>query len=119
MNIEESPELRITELGAGVVKRATRLADGRELFYYDDPGTSLDAERAIDARTLDDRPETATMRQDVLSGDWITFATKRQNRVMMPGADADPLAPQTPTNPSEVPSRYDVAPGQLNRPPIA
>jgi len=109
VNIEESPELRITELGAGVVKRATRLADGRELFYYDDPGTSLDAERAIDARTLDERPETATMRQDVLSGDWITFATKRQNRVMMPGADADPLAPQTPTNPSEVPSRYDVA----------
>ena len=109
MNIEESPELRITELGAGVVKRATRLADGRELFYFDDPGTSLSADRAVDARTLDERPETATMRQDILTGDWITFATKRQNRVMMPSADADPLAPQTPTNPSEVPSLYDVA----------
>lgn len=109
MNTAESPELRIDELGAGVVKRSTRLADGRELFYYDDPGTTLGAERAVDARTLDARPDTATMRQDILTGDWITFATKRQNRVMMPGADADPLAPQTPANPSEVPARYDVA----------
>ncbi|MFS2279713.1 galactose-1-phosphate uridylyltransferase [Microbacterium sp. OR21] len=109
MNTAESPESRIDELGAGVVKRSTRLADGRELFYYDDPGTTLSAERAVDARTLDARPDTATMRQDILTGDWITFATKRQNRVMMPGADADPLAPQTPANPSEVPARYDVA----------
>ncbi|MEJ6553655.1 galactose-1-phosphate uridylyltransferase [Microbacterium esteraromaticum] len=109
MNTAESPELRIDELGAGVVKRSTRLADGRELFYYDDPGTTLGAERAVDARALDARPDTATMRQDILTGDWITFATKRQNRVMMPGADADPLAPQTPANPSEVPARYDVA----------
>lgn len=109
MNTAESPELRIDELGAGVVKRSTRLADGRELFYYDDPGTTLGAERAVDARALDARPDTATMRQDILTGDWITFATKRQNRVMMPGTDADPLAPQTPANPSEVPARYDVA----------
>ena len=109
MNTAESPELRIDDLGAGVIKRSTRLADGRELFYYDDPGTTLGAERAVDARTLDARPDTATMRQDILTGDWITFATKRQNRVMMPGADADPLAPQTPANPSEVPARYDVA----------
>ena len=101
--------MRADELGAGVVKRSTRLADGRELFYYDDPGTTLGAERAVDARALDARPDTATMRQDILTGDWITFATKRQNRVMMPGADADPLAPQTPANPSEVPARYDVA----------
>ncbi|WP_336645037.1 galactose-1-phosphate uridylyltransferase [Microbacterium sp. USHLN186] len=107
--MSESPELCTTELGAGVIKRATRLADGRELFYYDDPGTTLGPDRAVDSRTLDERPETATMRQDILTGDWITFATKRQNRVMMPSADADPLAPQTPTNPSEVPARYDVA----------
>ena len=31
-------------LGAGVVKRPTRLADGRELIYYDDPGTTLGPE---------------------------------------------------------------------------
>lgn len=101
--------MRIDNLSAGIVKRATLLADGRDIIYYDDPDTTLGAERAVDARTLDPRPSTATMRQDVLTGDWITVAANRQNRVMMPSADADPLAPQTPTNPSEVPSRYDVA----------
>src|SRR5690606_24836889 len=47
VNIEEPPELRTEELGAGVVKRATRLADGRELIYYDDADTTLGAERAV------------------------------------------------------------------------
>ncbi|WES66321.1 galactose-1-phosphate uridylyltransferase [Microbacter sp. GSS18] len=96
-------------LGAGVVKRATRLADGRELIYYDDPGTTLGPERGVDARTLDPRPTTATMRRDVLTGDWISVAAARQNRAFLPPAHLDPLAPQTETNPSEIPSRYDVA----------
>jgi len=96
-------------LGAGVVKRATRLADGRELIYFDDPGTALGPDRAIDERTLDPRPATATMRQDVLTGDWISIASARQNRAFLPPANLDPLAPQTPTNPSEIPSLYDVA----------
>ncbi|MFC7787369.1 galactose-1-phosphate uridylyltransferase [Microbacterium sp. MAHUQ-60] len=109
MNINKTPELRTTVLGAGVTKRSTVLADGRELFYFDDPDTTLGATRNADTRELGERPATATMRQDILSGDWITYATGRQNRVMMPGADADPLAPQTATNPSEVPSVYDVA----------
>lgn len=109
VNTDESAELRTETLSAGVVKRATTLADGRELIYFDDPGTTLGADRAVDARTLDPRGETATMRLDVLTGDWITVAANRQNRVMMPSADADPLAPQSPTNPSEVPSLYDVA----------
>lgn len=97
------------ELGAGVVRRATQLADGRDLLYYDDPDTDLGPERAVDARTLGPRPETATMRLDVLTGDWISVAAARQNRAFMPPAEFDPLAPQTPTNPSEIPSRYDVA----------
>ncbi|MDN3445516.1 galactose-1-phosphate uridylyltransferase [Microbacterium sp. APC 3901] len=109
MNTHESPELRTETLSAGIIKRATTLADGRELIYFDDPGTTLGEERSVDSRTLDPRGETATMRLDVLTGDWITVAANRQNRVMMPSADADPLAPQSPTNPSEVPSLYDVA----------
>jgi len=98
-----------TTLGAGVVKRATRLADGRELIYFDDPGTTLGPERSVDARDLAPRPETATMRLDVLTGDWISIAANRQNRAFLPPAELDPLSPQTPTNPSEIPSRYDVA----------
>ena len=96
-------------LGAGVIKRTTRLADGRELIYFDDPGTTLGPERSVDARALDPRAETATMRRDVLTGDWISVAAARQNRAFLPPAELDPLAPQTPTNPSEIPSRYDVA----------
>ena len=96
-------------LGAGVIKRSTRLADGRELIYFDDPDTTLGAERSIDQRALDPRAATATMRRDVLTGDWISVAAARQNRAFLPPAELDPLAPQTPTNPSEIPSRYDVA----------
>jgi UDPglucose--hexose-1-phosphate uridylyltransferase len=92
-----------------IVKRVARLADGRELLYFDDADTALGAERRLDERRLDPRPATATMRQDVLTGDWISIAAARQNRVFLPPADADPLAPQSPTNPSEVPDRYDVA----------
>ncbi|MCC2031638.1 galactose-1-phosphate uridylyltransferase [Microbacterium allomyrinae] len=111
MNTPEfgTPHTEAQTLGAGVVKRATRLADGRELIYFDDPGTTLGPDRAIDARDLAPRPETATMRRDVLSGDWVSVAAARQNRAFLPPAELDPLAPQTPSNPSEIPSLYDVA----------
>jgi len=93
----------------GIVKRTTTMADGRELIYFDDADTTLGPDRAADARTLDPRPDSATMRQDVLTGEWVSVAAARQNRIFLPPADRDPLAPQTPENPSEVPSLYDVA----------
>ncbi len=96
-------------VSAGVTKHVTVLADGRDLFYFDDADTTLTGDRAVDTRDLDPRPATATMRQDVLTGEWVSIAAARQNRVFLPSADADPLAPQSPTNPSEIPSRYDVA----------
>lgn len=99
----------VIELSAGIVRRDAHLADGRELFYFDDAGTALGPDRAVDSRVLDPRPDTATMRQDVLTGEWVSIASARQNRVFLPPADEDPLAPQTAANPSEVPARYDVA----------
>jgi len=92
-----------------IVKRSTLLADGRELIYFDDADTTLGPDRAVDSRVLDPRPAAATMRQDVLTGEWVSIAAARQNRVFLPPADRDPLAPQTAENPSEVPSLYDVA----------
>ena len=92
-----------------ITKRVTKLADGRDLFYFDDADSTLPQERSIDERVLDPRPETARMRQDVLTGEWVSIAASRQNRVFLPPADQDPLAPQSPANPSEIPSRYDVA----------
>jgi UDPglucose--hexose-1-phosphate uridylyltransferase len=99
----------IIMLMAGVTKHESTMADGRDLIYFDDADTTLPAERAMDARALDPRPATATMRQDPLTGEWISIAAARQNRVFLPPADQDPLAPSTPANPSEVPSNYDVA----------
>lgn len=92
-----------------ITKHAARLADGRELIYFDDADTTLAGERAVDARVLDPRPDTATMRQDVLTGDWVSIAAARQNRVFLPPDDEDPLAPASAANPSEIPSNYDVA----------
>ena len=94
---------------APITKYEHVLADGRELIYYDDADTTLSPDRKPDARVLDPRPDTATMRQDVLTGEWISIAAARQNRVFLPPAHLDPLAPATPANPSEVPDNYDVA----------
>ena len=94
---------------SAIVKRATVLADGRELIYFDDADSTLGPDRAVDTRILDPRAPAATMRQDVLTGEWVSIAAARQNRVFLPPADRDPLAPQTAENPSEVPSLYDVA----------
>jgi UDPglucose--hexose-1-phosphate uridylyltransferase len=92
----------------GISKRVDHLADGRELIYFDDAFTSLAGERAPDRRTLGPRPPTAVLREDILTGDWISIASARQARAVMPPADLDPLAPQSPTNPSEIPDMYDV-----------
>ena len=94
---------------AAITKRPHRLSDGRDLIYYDDADSALDPGRAPDLREPAPRPATATMRQDPLTGEWISIAAARQNRVMLPPAELDPLAPATPGNPSEIPSLYDVA----------
>jgi len=85
------------------------LADGRDLIYFDDPDTTLPPERSVDSRAAATRPATASMRQDPLTGEWVSIASNRQNRVFLPPAHLDPLAPSTPENPSEIPSNYDVA----------
>src|SRR5437762_5242329 len=93
----------------GIAKRVHVLADSRELIYFDDAGTTQQPDRAPDHRVLGARPPTAEMRHDPLTGEWIAVAPARQDRVVLPPAGLDPLAPQAPGNPSEIPSDYDVA----------
>lgn len=93
----------------GIAKRVYVLADSRELIYFDDADTRQPPDRAPDQRVLGARPPTAEMRHDPLTGEWIAVAPARQDRVVMPSAGLDPLAPQAPGNPSEIPSDYDVA----------
>ncbi|HEY3881848.1 MAG TPA: galactose-1-phosphate uridylyltransferase [Trebonia sp.] len=94
---------------ASITKRVTRLSDGRELIYFDDADTSLPPERATDTRPPAPRPALPVLRQDPLTGDWISIAAARQNRAFLPPAELDPLAPSTPGNPTEIPDQYDVA----------
>ncbi|MDO5700931.1 MAG: galactose-1-phosphate uridylyltransferase [Bowdeniella nasicola] len=86
-----------------VRKTATRLADGRELFYFDDSQpyvTGTTTRRLDDPRPLPDRFEGMDngpqMRRDPLTGEWVPMATHRMNRTFLPPADANPLAPARP-----------------------
>ena len=92
-----------------IARQSSTLADGRDLVYFDDPDTALPPDRAPDLREPTERAATATMRQDPLTGEWVSIAANRQNRVFLPPANLDPLAPQSPGNASEIPSNYDVA----------
>jgi UDPglucose--hexose-1-phosphate uridylyltransferase len=90
-------------------KRSAKLADGRDIFYFDDAGSSLPAERKSDSRELDPRPAPAQMRLDSLTGEWISVAAHRQTRAFLPPAHLCPLCPSTDEFQSEIPDRFDVA----------
>jgi UDPglucose--hexose-1-phosphate uridylyltransferase len=92
-----------------ITKRVTRLSDGRELIYFDDADTTLGRDRAADTRPPQPRPPAPTLRQDPLTGEWISIAAARQNRAFLPPDELDPLAPSTPGNATEVPDNYNVA----------
>jgi UDPglucose--hexose-1-phosphate uridylyltransferase len=100
------------DVAARVRRTSTRLADGRELLYFDDsePYVSGAATRRLDdPRPLPDRfapvvdadgvahPVTGPeLRLDPLTGEWIPMAAHRMNRTFLPPADANPLAPAKP-----------------------
>ncbi|WP_055548478.1 galactose-1-phosphate uridylyltransferase [Streptomyces sp. NBRC 110028] len=89
-------------------KTATRLADGRELIYYD---ARDDAVRdAVDQRPLDPISTRSEVRHDRLLGDDVAVASHRQGRTYLPPADECPLCPSRDGRLSEIPaSDYDVA----------
>ncbi|MGW7252582.1 galactose-1-phosphate uridylyltransferase [Streptomyces sp. NPDC054834] len=88
-------------------KTSTRLADGRELIYYD---LKDDAVRdAVDRRPLDRTVTTSEVRHDPLLGDAVAIASHRQGRTYHPPADECPLCPSHGDRLSEIPdSSYDV-----------
>ncbi|MGV9560830.1 galactose-1-phosphate uridylyltransferase [Streptomyces sp. NPDC003480] len=88
-------------------KTPTRLADGRELVYYD---LRDDAVRdAVDRRPLERTVTTSEIRRDALLGDSVAIASHRQGRTYLPPADECPLCPSREGRLSEIPdSSYDV-----------
>jgi UDPglucose--hexose-1-phosphate uridylyltransferase len=86
-----------------------KLFDGRDIFYFDDESSALPATRKPDTREAAERPQTAQLRFDALSSEWITVAAHRQQRAFLPPAHACPLCPTTKDNVSELPDQFDVA----------
>ncbi|MFD9445742.1 galactose-1-phosphate uridylyltransferase [Streptomyces sp. NPDC060006] len=89
-------------------KTSTRLADGRELIYYDSRDDTV--RDAVDRRPLDRTVTTSEVRRDPLLGDAVAIASHRQGRTYHPPADECPLCPSEGERLSEIPdSSYDVA----------
>ncbi|SEN10465.1 galactose-1-phosphate uridylyltransferase [Actinacidiphila rubida] len=89
-------------------KTTTRLADGRELIYYD----SADAvvRDAVDLRPLEPVSTDSDLRVDRLLGDTVAIASHRQGRTYHPPADQCPLCPSRDGRLSEIPAAdYEVA----------
>jgi UDPglucose--hexose-1-phosphate uridylyltransferase len=92
---------------SGVKKTSTRLADGRELIYYDLRDDSVRG--AVDRRPLDRTVTSSEIRRDPLLGDAVAIASHRQGRTYHPPADECPLCPSEGDRLSEIPdSSYDV-----------
>ncbi len=88
-------------------KTSTRLADGRELLYYDARDDLVRDES--DRRPLDPVSTASELRHDPLLGDTVVVASHRQGRTYLPPADACPLCPSRPDRDSEIPAAdYDV-----------
>jgi len=99
---------QVTRKAEAVKKTTTKLADGRELIYYDlDESAVRDA---ADQRPLDPTASLSEIRRDPATGDWVTVAAHRQGRTYHPPADQCPLCPSRDGQPSEIPAAgYEVA----------
>jgi UDPglucose--hexose-1-phosphate uridylyltransferase len=90
-----------------VKKTSTRLADGRELIYYDSRDDTV--RDAVDRRPLEPTVTSSQVRRDPLLGDSVAIASHRQGRTYHPPANECPLCPSQGDRLSEVPdSSYDV-----------
>ncbi|MFT4245892.1 MAG: galactose-1-phosphate uridylyltransferase [Micrococcaceae bacterium] len=84
-----------------------KLSDGRDIFFYDDE--SGKNREITDTRKNIGRPTTGKMRYDALRDEWISFASHRQTRTLLPKSSECPLCPTTSEFETEIPtSDYDV-----------
>jgi UDPglucose--hexose-1-phosphate uridylyltransferase len=87
----------------------TNLADGRQLFYFDETAGRTNV--PVDRRDITQVAGSGTMRYDALVGEWVVVAGHRQARTFQPAADASacPLCPSSEGNRTEIPSdSYEV-----------
>jgi UDPglucose--hexose-1-phosphate uridylyltransferase len=80
-----------------------RLADGREIVYFDTddtrPARSLD-----DSRDLAPTSTASEIRYDAVLDEWVAIASHRQSRTHLPPTDECPLCPSRDGHLTEVPA---------------
>jgi UDPglucose--hexose-1-phosphate uridylyltransferase len=91
-----------------VRRSAQRLADGREILFFDRPGAD---ERIVqDCRPLTPLTTASQIRRDPMLDESVVIASHRQDRTYLPPADQCPLCPSTPERHTEIPTAdYEVA----------
>src|SRR5262245_27722847 len=100
-------------------KDSGKLADGREIIYFDE-SPALHRAAAPDRRELarlpaEPPPDTegqfpaAGLRWDALAGEWVIIAAQRQDRTFLPPTEECPLCPSRDGRLTEIPADdYDV-----------
>jgi UDPglucose--hexose-1-phosphate uridylyltransferase len=90
-----------------VKKTTTKMADGRELIYYDTAGSAV--RDVTDPRPLEPTASLSEMRYDPVLDEWVAVAAHRQGRIYHPPTDECPLCPSRDGRHSEIPaSDYEV-----------
>src|SRR6185436_20157434 len=88
--------------GRRVKRTVSRLADGRELIYFDESDSAV--RDAVDRRALPPPPEASEIRYDPILDEWVAIAAHRQTRTHLPPSDECPLCPSTPGRLTEIPA---------------
>jgi UDPglucose--hexose-1-phosphate uridylyltransferase len=89
-------------------KTVSRLADGRQIIYFDEDDDAI--RELVDLRDLPPAMSRSEVRYDPLLDEWVILASHRQGRTHLPPAAECPLCPSNGDRLSEIPSAdYDVA----------
>ncbi len=89
-----------------MITTSMRLADGRELIYFDERPADRSA---VDTRDLPVTRVESEARFDPLLAEWVVMASHRQDRTFQPPTDQCPLCPSTDQRATEIPAHsYDV-----------
>ncbi|THA26026.1 galactose-1-phosphate uridylyltransferase [Streptomyces sp. RKND-216] len=89
-------------------KTTRRLADGREILYFD-TGDGMRHD-AVDRRPLEPTATASEIRHDPLLDEWVAVTAHRQGRTYHPPADECPLCPSREGRRTEIPDAdYQVA----------
>ena len=69
------------QLPGGITRQDLKLADGRDIYYYDSKDIKRDV---LDSREQTAQPGIGHLRLDVLVNEWVAVASHRQHRVFLP-----------------------------------